>query len=127
MFSVDPESARGAAEHDMKLDRGGANRLLGGASQPDAIRLFSELGEPLSLAVTATLDSLARDWRALKQTAPVSPYQRVDLAESWLLHAAGFEPRIGVLRNAKGEAVMILPFGLVSRLSTTVGVYLGGD
>ena len=115
----------------MKLDPGGANRALRGAGQPGAAAgVFSEWGEPLSLAVTSTLDSIASDWQALQQIAPVSPYQRADLAETWLLHAAeaaGFEPRIGVLRNATGNAVMILPFGLVRSLGTVVGVYLGGS
>ncbi len=119
MFSVDPESARGATKQAMSPS---------GAALD--IRLCSESGEPLSLAVVSTLEALAGDWQALQQRAPVSPYQSFDLAEPWLLHAAGaagFEPRIGVLRNAKGEVAMILPFGLIHRLGTAVGVYLGGS
>ena len=126
MFDVDRDSARGAAKCELRLDAAGADRALGSLGA----HLFSESGEPLSLAITATLKSLAGDWHALQQHAPVSPYQTIDLAEPWLLHAAeaaGFEPRIGVLHNARGEAVMILPFGLIQRLGTTVAVYLGGS
>ncbi len=130
MLSVDRDLARDAAKCDVRLDASGVHRTLDAVARPVAARLFSESGEPLSLAVTSTLDSISGEWQALQQRAPVSPYQTFDLAEPWLLHAAeaaGFEPRIGVLRNAKREVVMILPFGLIRRLGTTAAIYLGGS
>jgi CelD/BcsL family acetyltransferase involved in cellulose biosynthesis len=131
MFSVDTESARGAVESGTRLDPADTRiRSLGGVREPAVARFLTESGEALSLTVTSTLAPIATDWRALQQRAPVSPYQTFDLAEAWVLHAAeaaGFEPRIGVVRNAAGDVVMILPFGLVRRLGTVVGVYLGGS
>ena len=132
MFTVDTEPARGAARRETKLSPSVANgQPLGGVSRPtDDTRLCSDSGQPLSLAVTSRLDSIASDWRDLQQRAPVSPYQTFDLAELWVRHAAaaaGVEPRIGVVRNEAGKVVMILPFGLIRRLGTTVGVYLGGS
>jgi CelD/BcsL family acetyltransferase involved in cellulose biosynthesis len=98
--------------------------------KPKSVRVLSESGGALSLAVTPDLASIASDWRALQQGAPISPYQRFDLAETWTRRAAdsaGVEPRIGVVRNAGDEVVMILPFGFVRRLGTAVAVYLGGS
>ena len=92
--------------------------------------MFSESGEPLSLAVTSRLNSIAGDWRDLQQRAQVSPYQAFDLADLWVRHAAAaasVEARIGVVRNEAGKVVMILPFGLARHLGTNVGVYLGGS
>ena len=66
----------------------------------------------------------------LAQRAQVSPYQSFDLAELWVRHAAAaacVEPHVGVVRDADGRVVVILPFGLMRRLGTTVGVYLGGS
>jgi CelD/BcsL family acetyltransferase involved in cellulose biosynthesis len=84
----------------------------------------------LSLTVAAELGAVDGDWTELQDRAAVSPYQRFDLAEAWVRHAAGaadLEPRIGIVRDETDRVVMILPFGLVRQLGITAGVYLGGS
>ena len=134
MFSIETKPAEELeATNTARLlpGPGQANaRSVGAVTPPSGARILSDSGEALSLTVAPSLDALEADWQALQERAPVSPYQTFDLTESWVRHAAeaaGFEARIGVLRNAAGEAVMILPFGLERRLGTTVGVYLGGS
>lgn len=124
MFSIDTESAR-AARTEARMSGSEAH-----GRPMDHARLFSESGEPLSLTLVSELDHIARDWRDLAQRALVSPYQSFDLAELWVRHAAEaacVEPRVGVVHDAQGRLVAILPFGLMRRLGTTVGVYLGGS
>jgi len=134
MFSIETKPAEDMeATNTARLlpGPGQANaRSVGAVTPPSGARILPDSGEALSLTVAPSLDALAADWQALQERAPVSPYQTFDLAESWVRHApeaAGFEVRIGVLRDAGDEVVMILPFGLVRRLGTTVGVYLGGS
>lgn len=134
MFSIETKPAEDVEATNTARPLPGprqANLRTGGAvKQPSGAQILSDSGETLSLTVAPSLDVLESDWQALQEHAPVSPYQTFDLAESWVRHAAeaaGTEARIGVLRNAAGEVVMILPFGLVRRLGTTVGVYLGGS
>ncbi len=92
--------------------------------------LVPDPGQSLSLTVTPTLDVLEADWKDLQERAAVSPYQRFDLVDAWVRNAAvgdGLEAQIGVARDAAGRVAMILPFGLIRRLGTTVGIYLGGS
>jgi CelD/BcsL family acetyltransferase involved in cellulose biosynthesis len=131
MFSVDPDSARRALESRTRPGLGNARiRTLTDVKQPSRARVVTASGEALSLTITSDLAPLAGDWRTLQAQAAVSPYQTFDLVDAWVRHAArdaGYETRIGAVRNAKGEVVMILPFGLVHRLGTTVAVYVGGS
>src|SRR5262245_27991465 len=122
MFSIDRESARGAARTEMKPSL----NIVDTASAD----LFSDSGESLALSVISKPEHIAREWRDLQNRAAVSPYQAYDLVDAWARHpaeAAGVAPRIGVVRNVAGSIVAILPFGLVRRLGTTLGVYLGGS
>ncbi len=105
---------------------GGSNnpRLRRGAS-PVTIDSISDF----SLSVVETLSSVEQDWRALEKRAVISPYQDFDLMRAWADHAAqseGFSVSVGIVRNAAGRVVVILPFGLVRKLGATVGEYLGG-
>ena len=98
--------------------------------RPSEARVSLKSGEALSLSIAPALDPIEREWQALQERIPVSPYQRFDLVDCWVRHAAagaGCDVRIGIVRNGAGEAVMILPFGLVRRLGTSVAVYLGGS
>jgi predicted ATP-grasp superfamily ATP-dependent carboligase/CelD/BcsL family acetyltransferase involved in cellulose biosynthesis len=82
------------------------------------------------LTISPSLAPLQSEWIELEARAAASPYQRFDLVETWTRHAApgaSLEPRIGVLRNAENDAVMILPFGVTQHLGATIGVYLGGS
>jgi CelD/BcsL family acetyltransferase involved in cellulose biosynthesis len=100
------------------------------ARQPKDAQRLSDRDPSLSLTVTPTLEMIEADWKDLQESAAVSPYQRFDLADVWVRNAApgaGLEARIGVARDATGRVVMILPFGLIRRLGTTVGVFLGGS
>jgi len=122
MFSIDRDSARGAAKVEVTprlniVDAAGAD-------------LFSDTGESLALSIISRPESIAREWKDLQDRAAVSPYQAYDLTDLWIRHAAeaaGVAPRVGVVRNLAGSVVAILPFGLIRRLGTTVGVYLGGS
>ncbi len=105
---------------------GGSNnpRLRCGAA-PVAIDSISDF----SLSIVETLSSVEQDWRALEKRSAISPYQDFDLMRAWTDHAAkseGFSVRVGIVRNAAGCVVIILPFGLVRKLGATVGEYLGG-
>jgi CelD/BcsL family acetyltransferase involved in cellulose biosynthesis len=122
MFSIDRESARGAANAETRPSLSIVDTT--------AAELFSDTGDSLALSIISKPEPIAREWKDLQDRAPVSPYQAYDLVTLWVRHAAeaaGVAPRIGVLRNLAGSVVAILPFGLVRRLGTTIGVYLGGS
>lgn len=92
--------------------------------------ILPESGGSLSLSLATALPEAEADWTALEERAPISPYQRYDLAAAWVQHAAaseGVSPRIGVVRNETGRVVMILPFGVTRRLGINIAVYLGGS
>jgi CelD/BcsL family acetyltransferase involved in cellulose biosynthesis len=84
----------------------------------------------LRLAIVDDVESLADAWRGLEASACVSPYQRHDFTLAWTVGAAagdGVEPRIGVVRDAFGQIVMILPFGRRRRGPLALAAYLGGS
>ena len=139
MFILDTKSSANRPREEAKpmprFRETGAETHEGLRARYDARRLeegqrYSDPGQSLSLTVTPALDVVEADWKDLQERAAVSPYQRFDLADAWVRHAAagaGLEARIGVARDVTGRVVMILPFGLIRRLGTTVGVYLGGS
>jgi CelD/BcsL family acetyltransferase involved in cellulose biosynthesis len=139
MFILDTKSSANRPREEAKpmprFRETGAETHEGLRARYDARRLeegqrYSDPGQSLSLTVTPALDVVEADWKDLQERAAVSPYQRFDLADAWARHAAagaGLEARIGVARDVTGRVVMILPFGLIRRLGTTVGVYLGGS
>lgn len=104
-----------------------------GSNSPGVLRHASPVAidsiSNLSLSIAETLNSVEDDWRALEERALISPYQDFDLMRAWTDHAAkseGFSVRVGIVRNAAGRVVIILPFGLLRKRGATVGEYLGG-
>jgi CelD/BcsL family acetyltransferase involved in cellulose biosynthesis len=84
----------------------------------------------LSVSVSGDVAGLRQEWRALERRAVASPYQRHDFIARWVEHAAagaGVTPRVGLVRDADGALVAILPLGVRRRSLTKVGVYLGGS
>lgn len=74
-----------------------------------------------------TVDAL---WRSLLGVAVATPYQTPDFLGAWVREAApheGVEPMIVVARDARGEAVALLPFGVRRRLGLKVASFLGGS
>jgi len=82
-----------------------------------------------SMAVESDISALARDWRALEETALLTPYQ----AHAWVAafvatvgRSHGMEFRHVVLRDGRGQPVAILPLVLTRRNGIRFAEFIGG-
>lgn len=84
----------------------------------------------LRLSVASTPDAVACDWHRLEAAAGASPYQAHGFLAAWSRHAAGgagMVPRVGLVHDALGELVAILPFGVERFGPARLAGYLGGS
>lgn len=109
--------------------------MTASATFPDAI-------EPMRIAIARTpagrtftvetFDEPARIealWRDLQDNGLSSPYQRYDWVRAYVetcAHAEGFVPRILVLRDASGRAVLLLPLAVWRQRGLCVARLIGG-
>lgn len=102
-------------------------QALDGAAGP---LMLSQPSLPLVASVEVHADPRAAlaDWRDLAAAASATPYQTPDWLLPWIDTvgaAIGIEPMIVVARNEGGQAMALLPFGLLRQGRLTTAVFLG--
>lgn len=96
------------------------------SAAPDALREVA--GTPFRLAVYDSVEAAEMPWRALEQTAVLTPYQRYD----WIKPLLDSRPldggrcAIAIVHDASGP-VALFPFAVVSHLGVKVASIIGSD
>lgn len=88
----------------------------------------TERGEP-SLVVFDRLSDAREDWAALRETAPVSPYQNYDYVAAWfetIGRARCLEPMIVVARGSDGRPLALFPLATHQAAGLRVAEFLCG-
>ncbi len=83
----------------------------------------------LTLRVASNVSEAASFWDALTENADGSVYQSRRFLEPWITHVAptlGVSPKLGLVQDATGAPLAILPFGTMRRGPLQAVVYLGG-
>jgi CelD/BcsL family acetyltransferase involved in cellulose biosynthesis len=101
-----------------------------GAAVPARIAIArTPAGQAHGIEVFDDLAPLEPVWRELQETGVSSPYQRFDWARAYINACAAaerFEPRILVVRNAVGRAILLLPLAVERRAGCRIARLVGG-
>lgn len=84
----------------------------------------------LSIEIHHQLASVASEWKAFQQRAAGGPHQSYEWIKVWLAShpmANLIEPAIAFCRDAQGNCVAILPFGIRRPFGCTTLEWLGAD
>lgn len=94
-----------------------------------AARAVSAAGAFASVDIHRDVETARPFWETLLPSALASPYQQFAFLKAWADHVGPHErvrPLIAVARDASGEPVALLPFGVKTRLGVRFAGFLGG-